>query len=86
MTRSNSARQQKTTNHSARRTQDAPANDTQSVTQADDAVFLSVDEAAELLRVGRNTLYESIARGEVPGVMRLGRVIRIRRAALLAAS
>lgn len=45
--------------------------------------FLTVDEAAVLLRVNRNSLYQAIERGEVPGVRRIGRLIRIRRAALL---
>ena len=44
---------------------------------------LTVDEAAELLRVDRKTVYESIRRGELPGVVRLGRSIRIGRGALL---
>ncbi len=35
-------------------------------------------EASELLRVGRNQLYEAIARGEIRAV-RLGRTIRIPR-------
>jgi excisionase family DNA binding protein len=46
-------------------------------------VVLTVDEAAELLRVDRKTVYESIRRGELPGVVRLGRSIRIGRGALL---
>lgn len=46
-------------------------------------VVLTVDEAAELLRVDRKTIYESIRRGELPGVVRLGRSIRIGRTALL---
>jgi excisionase family DNA binding protein len=46
-------------------------------------VVLTVDEAAELLRVDRKTVYESIRRGELPGVVRLGRSIRIGRTALL---
>jgi excisionase family DNA binding protein len=44
---------------------------------------LTVDEAARLLRVNRKTLYEAIRAGEVPGVVRLGRSIRIGRDALL---
>lgn len=44
---------------------------------------LTVDEAARLLRVNRKTLYEAIRAGEVPGVVRLGRSIRIGREALL---
>lgn len=45
--------------------------------------FLTVDEAATLLRVNRKTLYESIGLGQVPGVFRIGKALRIRRAALL---
>ena len=45
--------------------------------------FLTVEEAAALLRVNRKTLYESIRLGQVPGVLHLGRSIRIRRAVLL---
>lgn len=44
--------------------------------------FLSVDEAAALLRVNRKSLYQAIDRGEMPGVIKLGRTIRIRRSAL----
>jgi excisionase family DNA binding protein len=45
--------------------------------------FLTVEEAAALLRVNRKTVYESIRLKQVPGVVHLGRSIRIRRAALL---
>jgi excisionase family DNA binding protein len=45
--------------------------------------FLTVDEAAAILRVGRNAAYDAIERGEIPGVQRVGRLIRIRRKALL---
>lgn len=41
--------------------------------------FVTVDELAALMRVDRKTLYQAIERGEVPGVMRLGRTLRIRR-------
>lgn len=44
---------------------------------------LTVDEAAELLRVNRKTLYEAIREDQVPGVIRLGRTIRLGRDALL---
>lgn len=43
---------------------------------------LKVKEAAAILRVGRNQLYEAVARGELPAV-RIGRTIRIPTAALL---
>lgn len=43
---------------------------------------LTVDEAAAILRVHPKTLYEAIRLGSVPGVLRLGRAIRISRVAL----
>jgi excisionase family DNA binding protein len=45
--------------------------------------LLTVKEAAALLCVNRKTLYESIQLGQVPGVIHLGRSIRIRRVVLL---
>jgi excisionase family DNA binding protein len=45
------------------------------------ADVLTVEQAAELLRVGRNQMYEAIGRGEVPHV-RIGRTIRLSRRAL----
>jgi excisionase family DNA binding protein len=44
---------------------------------------LTVEEAAELLRVNRKTLYEAIRLKQIPGVARIGNTLRIRRAALL---
>ncbi|WP_370456611.1 helix-turn-helix domain-containing protein [Corallococcus sp. Z5C101001] len=49
-------------------------------------VFLTVDEAATLLRVNRKTLYEAIRLGQVPGVVRLGKALRIRRDVLVGSS
>ena len=46
--------------------------------------ILTVDELAVLLRVERKTVYAAIARGEIPGVRRVGRVVRISRSAVLA--
>ena len=43
---------------------------------------LTVDEAARLLRVNRKTLYDAVRDGRVPGVIRMGRSIRIGRDAL----
>jgi excisionase family DNA binding protein len=43
---------------------------------------LTVSEAAAILRVGRNQLYQAIARGEL-GAVRIGRSIRIPKQALL---
>ena len=45
--------------------------------------LLTVDEAAAFLRVNRKTLYEAVRLGRVPGVVQLGRSIRISRDALL---
>jgi excisionase family DNA binding protein len=47
--------------------------------------FLSVPEAADLLRLNRKTLYEQIQRERPAWAMRFGRSIRISRTALLAA-
>jgi excisionase family DNA binding protein len=43
---------------------------------------LTVREAAAILRIGRNQLYEAVARGELR-VLRIGRSIRIPKQALL---
>lgn len=43
---------------------------------------LTAREAAALLRVGRNQLYEAVARGEIPA-LRIGRTIRIPTTTLL---
>jgi len=44
---------------------------------------LTVDEAADLLRVNRKTLYAAIRRGEIPGARRVGRTVRISRTRLV---
>jgi excisionase family DNA binding protein len=43
---------------------------------------LTVREAAAILRVGRNQLYQAVTRGEL-GAVRIGRSIRIPKQALL---
>jgi len=43
---------------------------------------LTAREAAAILRVGRNQLYQAVARGQLPAV-RIGRTIRIPKHALL---
>jgi len=43
---------------------------------------LKVREAAAVLRIGRNQLYEAVARGELRAI-RIGRTIRIPKQALL---
>ncbi|WP_346728510.1 helix-turn-helix domain-containing protein [Corallococcus exiguus] len=45
--------------------------------------MLTVEEAAAFLRVNRKTLYEAVRLGSVPGVVRLGRTIRINKSALI---
>jgi excisionase family DNA binding protein len=42
----------------------------------------TVEEAARVLRVGRAAMYDAVRAGQVPGVIRIGRSIRISRAAL----
>jgi excisionase family DNA binding protein len=46
-------------------------------------MFLTVDEAADLLRTSRKAVYAMIARGQLPGVTRLRRRLLIRSADLL---
>lgn len=46
--------------------------------------FLTVEEAAELLRCNRKTILRAVQERTLPGVLRVGRTIRIRRAELLA--
>lgn len=43
--------------------------------------ILTVAEAAQVLRIGRNQAYELIRQGELPA-LRLGRTIRVSKAAL----
>ncbi len=45
--------------------------------------WLTAGEAAELLRIAKNTIYLLAARGELPGAKRFGKHLRIRRSALL---
>ena len=39
-------------------------------------VFITVDEVARKLRTNRKTVYDAIARGEIP-VVRIGRALRV---------
>ncbi len=48
---------------------------------AEDRILLTVSETAGVLRISRNLAYELVTRGEIPAI-RLGRVIRVPRAAL----
>jgi len=45
------------------------------------SAVLTVPEVAKTLRIGRNSAYEAIARGEIPAI-RLGRRLLVPRAAL----
>lgn len=45
--------------------------------------FLSVPEVARLLRINRGRAYEMANDGTLPGVVRLGRTIRVDRVRLL---
>ncbi len=45
--------------------------------------ILTVEEVADLMRVDRKTAYSAIADGEIPGVRRIGRCIRVSRDELL---
>lgn len=44
---------------------------------------MTVTELAKMLRVNKNTVYREIEAGRVPGVLRVGRTIRISRAAVV---
>lgn len=52
------------------------------MTLEDAPSVLTVDEAAELLRVDRKTVYRAIDAGDLP-VLRLGRTIRISKQTLV---
>lgn len=49
-----------------------------------DRDVMTVQEAASYLRVNIKTVYDAIARGELPGARRVGRKIRMSRSALVA--
>lgn len=51
------------------------------MTAMDEPLLLTVREAAALLRISRNSMYELVSRRELPSI-RLGRSIRIPRHAL----
>jgi excisionase family DNA binding protein len=47
-------------------------------------MVLTPDELAKILRVRRRSVYEAISRGDIPGVRRIGRKVRIDRDSVLA--
>lgn len=44
---------------------------------------MTADELGELLRLTRSAVYTMVARGELPGVLKIGRRLRFRREAVL---
>jgi excisionase family DNA binding protein len=60
-----------------------PVTGTRYVENRDDALLLTVKEAAALMRIGRDTTYGLVAQRRIPCV-KLGKQIRIPRAALIA--
>ncbi len=46
-------------------------------------LVMTVDEVASLLRVNRKTIYDMVARKQLPGVIYVGRKLRISRRAVL---
>jgi excisionase family DNA binding protein len=44
--------------------------------------LLTVDEVADYLRTSRAAVYHQVARGQLPGVVRVGRRVLVRRAVL----
>lgn len=48
----------------------------------DQPILLKADEAARLLGIGRSKAFAMIASGELPGVVRIGRSVRVHRVAL----
>lgn len=46
-------------------------------------MLVNVDEVADLLRTSRKGIYAMVERGQVPGVVRIGRRLLFRRDALL---
>jgi excisionase family DNA binding protein len=47
-------------------------------------MVLTPEELAQMLRVRRRSVYEAISRGDIPGVRRIGRKVRIDRDSVLA--
>lgn len=59
-----------------------PFGDSEEITQLDTDAVLTVDDVAALLKVGRNVIYDSAGRGEIPH-RRIGNRLRFSKAALL---
>lgn len=46
--------------------------------------MLNPEEARRILRIGRNTFYQSAKSGGIPGVVHFGRKVLVKRAVLMA--
>jgi excisionase family DNA binding protein len=55
----------------------------QYASDAHPAVLLTPDETAALLRTSRKAIYAMIERGQLPGIVRIGRRVLIERSSLL---
>jgi excisionase family DNA binding protein len=62
----------------------APLTESQQESKPAAPDVLNVDNLAALLHLPRSSVYEAIARGDIPGVRKIGRHLRISRAAVLA--
>ena len=51
-------------------------------TKPAEPLLLKVEEAGRLLNLGRTTVFDLIARDQLPGVVRFGRSVRVSREAL----
>ena len=51
-------------------------------TKPAEPLLLKVEEAGRLLNLGRTTVFELIAKDHLRGVVRIGRAVRVSRAAL----
>ncbi len=60
------------------------STDRKEVPIGDEHRFLTVPETAQLLRINRGRAYEMANNGTLPGVVRLGRTIRVDRERLIA--
>ena len=52
--------------------------------RCDSARVLTVDEVAALLRMDRKSVYAALSQGRIPGAVRVGKVFRIGKDAVLA--
>jgi excisionase family DNA binding protein len=56
--------------------------DNMEVTQRPEKLLLKIDEAAALLSMGRAKAYQMAQNGEMPGIVRMGRSVRVSAAVL----